>query len=197
MTAIDPQPSEASTGLSIAQPLSRRRLLQGALAGAAMGVAGLPFGWDSVSAHAMNTPPLAERPKRGGRLRAAFIGNGVVETLDPDAIVADVDIARAYSLFDQLTRLNPDGTYALELAESFEPTANARTWTVRLRPGVTWHDGKPLTADDVIYTLRRIGAPKSTLGGASTVALIDITRLQKLDKLTVRMPLKQPIAELP
>ena len=139
----------------------------------------------------------ASAPRRGGRLRVAHIGGGVSETLDPNAGVSVIDAARATNLFDRLARLRPDGNYELELAESFEPNADATAWTVRLRSGVTWHDGSPLTADDVIYTLRRIGAPKSTLAGVSVVAVIDLPRIKKLDTLTLRLPLVHPIAELP
>src|SRR5581483_8964174 len=45
-----------------------------------------------------------------------------------------------------------------------------KTWTVRLKDGVTFHNGKPVTAADVIYTLRRIGNPKKPLAGASSIA---------------------------
>jgi peptide/nickel transport system substrate-binding protein len=174
--------------------ISRRRLLQGA---AAVGATALLPDLAGPATAALAAPASAQQPKSGGRLRIGHVGGGTAETLDPGATVYPIDNARAVNLFDRLTRLKPDLSVELELAESFEPNADASSWTVRLRRGVTWHDGKPLTADDVIYTLRRIGAPKSTLIGASTVALIDIPRLKKLDALTVRMPLKQPLAELP
>jgi peptide/nickel transport system substrate-binding protein len=85
---------------------------------------------------------------------------------------------------------------APHIAASFEPNSDATSWTVKLRSGVKWHDGKPLTADDVIYTLNRIGAPKSTLNGKSGIAVIDLKAMKKLDSLTVRLPLTAPVADL-
>lgn len=198
MTSNHRQDNPAPTLSPLMMPLSRRQLLQrAAVAGTAIGAAGLLAPWGSAAADALSRGLAPERIKRGGRLRVAHIGGGASETLDPNAGVTVIDAARATNLFDRLARLRPDGSYELELAETFEPNADATEWTVRLRSGVTWHDGKPLTADDVIYTLRRIGAPKSTLAGVSTVAVIDLPRIKKLDKLTLRLPLVHPIAELP
>jgi peptide/nickel transport system substrate-binding protein len=84
----------------------------------------------------------------------------------------------------------------LQLAESFEPNDDATEWTVRLLDGVTWHDGKPLTADDVIYTLRRIGDPESAAAGKAKVASVDLANLTKVDDLTLTIPLTLPIADL-
>ena len=78
------------------------------------------------------------------------------------------------------------------LAESFEPNSDGSVWTVRLRSGVHWHSGKPLTADDVIYTIKRIGYPKNVLNGLSEVLGIDLASIQKMDDLTVRLPLHKP-----
>lgn len=84
----------------------------------------------------------------------------------------------------------------MQLAESFEPNDDATEWTVRLLDGVTWHDGKPLTADDVIYTLRRIGDPESAAAGKAKVASVDLANLTKVDDLTLTIPLTLPIADL-
>ena len=121
---------------------------------------------------------------------------GPSDTLDPNAAVSTVDAARADNLFDHLTTLRIDGTTQFELAESFEPNSDATLWTIKLRQGVVWHDGSPFTADDVIYTLRRIGAPKSTLAGVSTVAVMDLPSLKKVDPYTLQIPLTVPIADL-
>ena len=51
-----------------------------------------------------------------------------------------------------------------QLAESLEPNAKATKWTLRLKEGIHFHDGKPLTADDVVYTVRRIIDPKAPAG---------------------------------
>jgi len=61
---------------------------------------------------------------------------------------------------------------------------------IRLRPGITFHDGKPLTADDVIFTLNRIITGK--FSGSTSLGPIDLKGLKKLDKLTVLVPMTSP-----
>ena len=67
-------------------------------------------------------------------------------------------------------------------------------YEVKLRPDVVWHDGKPFTADDVIYSLRQMGDPKHL--GHFAVANIKLAELKKIDDLTVQIPLKSPNARL-
>jgi peptide/nickel transport system substrate-binding protein len=177
--------------------LTRSTLLRGAMAGglalagpnllAACGGSSSP----ASSAGASGTP----RP--GGKLRVAMVGGGATETLDPNAAVPNIDAARATNLFDRLVRVLPDQTLEMDLAESMEPNADATQWTVKLRKGVVWHDGAPFTADDVMYTLNRMGAPKSVLFGANVSAMIDLKAMKKLDPHTLVLPLRLPSAEFP
>lgn len=133
-------------------------------------------------------------PQRGGRLRVGMATGGPADTLDPNSVVSAIDYARAGNLFDTLAVLTADVTSKLSLAESFEPNRDATEWTIRLRQGVRWHDGKPLTADDVLYTLRRIDSEQ--LVGANSVALIDLAAMRKLDARSLRLPLKVRVGDL-
>src|SRR5208282_375977 len=85
----------------------------------------------------------------------------------------------------------------LSLAEEITPNASATSWTIRVRSGVTWHDGKTLSADDVIFSLRRIVDPKNPLEGASQLTPLDMANAQKLDSRTVRIPCHSPFSILP
>jgi peptide/nickel transport system substrate-binding protein len=177
------------------QNISRADFLRG-VAGVGAGIA-LGSG---LAACGNSTPPRATggRPKRGGKLTIAYIGGGSSETLNPNAPVADIDDARTLALYEGLFQLTPDLTLRYVLAESAESNPSASVWTVRLRPGVTFHDGSPLTADDIIYTFQRIANPKNAANQqALTSSLIDVPGLQKLDPLTVRIPLKTPNVFLP
>ena len=182
--------------------ISRRSLLRAGLAlGGATVLAGCSSSSSPGSSTTTTTPTTSTTtpsgaPKPGGILTVGMSTGGPSDTLDPNAAVSTVDAARADSLFDHLTTLAENGTTQLELATSLEPNSDATVWTIRLRKGVVWHDGSPFTADDVIYTLKRIGAPKSVLAGVSTVALMDLKSMKKLDKLTVQIPLHVPIADL-
>jgi peptide/nickel transport system substrate-binding protein len=178
--------------------ITRRRLLTaGATLSSAAVLAACTSGNSSPGSRSSSAAAASfGKPKHGGTLTVGMSTGGPSDTLDPNAAVSTVDAARADNLFDHLTTLTIDGTTQLELAESFEPNSNATLWTIKLRKGVTWHDGSPFTADDVIYTLRRIGAPKSTLAGVSTVAVMDLASLKKIDTYTLQIPLNVPIADL-
>jgi peptide/nickel transport system substrate-binding protein len=146
------------------------------------------------------TPPSGGTPVRGGKLTIAFVGGGSAETLNAtQACLADIDIARAACLFDGLVSYpDANGNIHPTLAESLEPNKDGTVWDIRLRPGVTWHDGSPLIAEDVMYWLNYIANPKS---GACLNFLpanfLNLKAMKKLDNLTVRLPLTRPMANLP
>jgi peptide/nickel transport system substrate-binding protein len=78
-----------------------------------------------------------------------------------------------------------------ELAESYETSEDGLTWTYNLRDGVTFHDGEPLTADDVAYTFNRImnGTVEKTNYGSYVRGIEKVTAT---DDLTVVMEIKKP-----
>jgi len=130
-------------------------------------------------------------PKRGGTLRVGLTSGGTTSVVDPDTgTLAEGDFARFYALYDRLVVRDAAFELKPHLAEEVTPNRAGDVWTVRLRQGVEFHDGKPLTADDLIYSLRRHAAPKSV--NADLLTQVDVAALRKLDKLTVRIPLKQP-----
>src|SRR5262245_50930088 len=105
--------------------LSRRDILRITAAGALAGATGLAPQLNGVFAATYAAPVEAEKPKRGGRLRVGHVGGGTAETVDPHMVVYPIDNARAVNLFDRLTRLKPDLSVEMELAETFEPNATA------------------------------------------------------------------------
>src|SRR5579863_7055898 len=80
--------------------VSRRRLLQTGLAAATAGTLGVVPGWAMSAAQSGVAMLGAAQPRRGGQLRVAHVGNGVAETVDPNAVVAIIDNARAVNLFN-------------------------------------------------------------------------------------------------
>ena len=64
-------------------------------------------------------------------------------------------------------------------------------WTIRVREGIEFHNGKTLTAADVLYSIQRLINPKLGLFGGAALSSIDPNRIKKLDKRTIRMTLKQ------
>lgn len=169
--------------------ITRGEFLRGALgAGVLAGTGFIPLGSSSST--------VAARPRHGGILRVGHVGGGSTETLDPQKEVSTVDSARVTNLFDGLVLNSPDLGLSYELAEAFESAKGGTVWNVKLRPGVTWHDGSPFTADDVIYTLKRIASNRALLG-QNVVSLIDLPAVRKLTPLTLQLPLHKPNAFIP
>ncbi|HEX4947271.1 MAG TPA: ABC transporter substrate-binding protein [Blastocatellia bacterium] len=82
-----------------------------------------------------------------------------VTTFDPRKSADSADARMQQLLFNGLTRKNEKFEPVGDLAESFESTPDYKTWTFKLRPGVKFHNGKPLTSADVKYTFDTLMAP--------------------------------------
>ncbi|MFG1634168.1 ABC transporter substrate-binding protein [Pseudonocardia alni] len=110
----------------------------------------------------------------GARMRVAFPGGGTRESLDPHVVPQFVDQARARACFDTLTGWSQQMTAQPRLAESIGPDATGTRWRIRLRD-TTWHDGRPLTGEDVLFTLRRLADDATSATAASLFATVDHT----------------------
>ena len=150
------------------------------------------------SSHAAPTSTVSTsiKPKLGGTLHAGLGGGNTSDSLNPLDPINNTDYARVPQLFDPLVQYSVNDQPQLYLAEAIEPNADATEWTIRLHPGVTFHNGKDLTADDVIYTFQQEFNPKSPGESASSLAAVDVSGLKKLDALTVRVPCKTPFSVL-
>jgi peptide/nickel transport system substrate-binding protein len=140
------------------------------------------------------TTEAAEEIIRGGRLRVGHVGGGEAETFNPGVAASFIDASRLFNIYDRLVSVAPDLSLQNELAEEFVPNADATVWQIRLKSGITWHDGKDLTADDLVYTIRNGSDAKHA--ASSTFAAFDVKGIKKLDPLTISLPLKTPNARL-
>jgi peptide/nickel transport system substrate-binding protein len=173
--------------------VGRRQFLRGVAAtGALVGSGGLLAACSSSSGGASPSPSpsAAGAPRRGGSLKVGLTGGSGSDTLDPHKGLTYLDTARAQCLYQPLLQLNPKAQTEFVLAEEISPHGSTSEWVIRVRQGVTFHDGKPLTADDVIFTLRRIITGKLT--GATPLGPIDVKGLKALDKHTVLVPMTSP-----
>ncbi|AOJ72471.1 MULTISPECIES: ABC transporter substrate-binding protein [Burkholderia] len=96
----------------------------------------------------------APAPKRGGKIRVAYDASSTADTLDPAKGSTGADYIRCFLFYSGLTQLDESLTPQPNIAESVQ-TKDAKTWVVKLRRGVTFHDGKPLAPADVVYSLTR------------------------------------------
>ncbi len=185
-------------GSGAGRDVSRRNFLRGLGGVAALVASGsiLEACGSSSSATSSASALTALKPRRGGTLKVGATGGGSADTLDAQNGYTTIDGARIGQLYQALISYDSKGNPVYELAESITPDSTAMNWTVRLRPGITFHDGKPLTADDVIFSFQRILNPKSPLPGASSLGPVDLAGLKKIDNLTVKIPYTQPYATL-
>lgn len=135
-------------------------------------------------------------PRRGGRLRAAFAGGGASETLDPHLASLFADAARAKALFDKLADYGADLSARPRLAERWESNKTLDRWQVTLRKAV-FHDGKPVTAEDVLYSYRRIADPKQAFRAKASLEPIDLDASRATGERGIEFVLKRPTAEFP
>ena len=106
------------------------------------------------------------------------------------------DLARAPQLYNSLVQFQSNGQLKLALAEEITPNHNATLWTIRLRKGITFHNGKELTADDVIYTFQTALSQSSPAPSAALLVPVIRQDIRKVDKYTVQVPCKTPYSGL-
>jgi peptide/nickel transport system substrate-binding protein len=160
--------------------LSRRRFLQASGAAALVGVTGLQ-------------PLMAQTPKSGGRLRLGLAHGSTSDSLDPQLLNNGYLQDLAYGYANCLTEIGADGGLVPELAESYESSGDAMTWTFRLRPGVEFHNGKTLDSKDVVASLNyHRGADSKS---EAKVLVDQIADISAPDANTVQVTLNAPNAD--
>ena len=138
----------------------------------------------------------AEGPKRGGRLRVGMGGASTSDTLSP-AVMTDMMMQTLVygQLGNSLMEIDNEGQAVPELAEGCESSPDAATWVIRLRKGVTFHNGKTMTADDVIHSINLHRGEKSK--SAAKAIVNSIKEIIKEDPYTLRINLVSPNADFP
>lgn len=115
----------------------------------------------------------AQEPKRGGNLRLGLEGGAATDSKDPAKFLSQFMFCVGRCWGDMLVESDPlTGAAVPALAESWEPSADAATWTFAIRKGVQFHDGKELTVDDVVATLKRHTDEKSESGALGVMKSI-------------------------
>ena len=144
---------------------------------------------------ARSAAPLKAR--RGGNLSVAVEGNGLKDIMDAQNDLAKIDQARAVTGWEPLLEFDRQFNLTTTgLAESVE--ADGRLgYVIKIRSGIEFHDGKTLTADDVVYSLQRLTDPKLALDGGTGLLSVDRKNIKKVDGSTVRLGLTRPDVTIP
>ncbi|PZV35263.1 ABC transporter substrate-binding protein [Mesorhizobium kowhaii] len=95
----------------------------------------------------------AATPKQGGTLRFGVGHGSSTDSLDPGTYDNNFTIALGYMLNNHLAEISANGELIGEVAESWEPTPDAATWTFKIRKGIVYHDGRSLTVEDVVASV--------------------------------------------
>lgn len=140
------------------------------------------------------TTAHAQTPKKGGRIKVASSSSGVNDTLDPARQSSHVDYCRGFMFYNGLTVLDGSLSPQPQLAEEFS-TKDAQTWVFKLRKGVTFHNGKPLTPADVVFSMMRHKDPATASRAKVLADQIESVTATGPNEVTFR--LTSPNADLP
>ncbi|MCR8629962.1 MULTISPECIES: ABC transporter substrate-binding protein [Paenibacillus] len=99
-------------------------------------------------------------------------------------------------LFDGLTKWGTDYQPVPALATDWKPADDGMSWTFNLKKDVNWSDGKPFTADDVVYTFNEI-VLKKELGASNSSNFVDVDKVVAVSPTQVQFVLKKPWSSLP
>jgi peptide/nickel transport system substrate-binding protein len=173
--------------------MPRRQFLRGIAATGAVAGAGSLLAACGGSPPAGHLTRASRSLRRGGDLKLGLTGGSSSDTLDPHKSLTYLDTARLQSLYQPLAQLDTQAQVEYVLAESIAPRpASLSEWIIRLRPGVTFHNGKDFSADDVLFTFQRVYANNFT--GKFGLGPIDLKNSRALDKLTVAVTMTKPFA---
>jgi peptide/nickel transport system substrate-binding protein len=133
---------------------------------AALGVAA-PFATQLLSSTAK------ANPVKGGHLIMGYGGGETTNSLDPGQIASSVPANVCWAFGENLVIVDPnDGTAQPWLAESWEASADAKKWAFKIRKGILFSNGKTMTAEDVVATLRRHSDENSKSGALGVLKAI-------------------------
>jgi ABC-type transport system substrate-binding protein len=127
----------------------------------------------------------------GGELTCGWAGTAEITTLDPAQINQVLQFQIASNVLSGLTHITPELVAQGDLALDWTVSDDGLEWTFNLREGVTFHNGDPFTADDVVFTFNRSKDPEQSIHAG---ALANVLNVEKADDLTVKFLLQNPQA---
>ena len=137
---------------------------------------------------------LAATPKKGGLAKYANNLHGPDDQMDPIVFTSGIDYTRGIATYNGLIQFGDNMSLHPELAEEWSPNSDATEYTFKIRKGVEFHDGSPLTADDVVWSMNRhLGEDSPSVAKA----LFGTVKDGEVDSHTVAAVLNSPDSDLP
>jgi peptide/nickel transport system substrate-binding protein len=122
---------------------------------------------------------------------------GVKVTMDPAFVNLADDSYQQNAVYNRLVNLDKNFQVIPELGKSWSASEDGKTWTFQLEQGVTFHDGRPFTAKDVVYTFKRLLDPDVGSPAASVLGFLNADGIVAVDDHAVSFTTDEPMAELP
>lgn len=150
---------------------------------------------------ALGTQYLTLAPSSGGIFREGVVGT--FTNANPLYAQTEVDVSASKLMFSGLMRYNNAGVLSPDLAEKYEVNQAENEYKFYLRDNLKWHDGKPITSKDVVFTFKTIQNPEaksyllSSWKGVTVSALDDKTVVFKLKTALSAFPHSLTIGILP
>ncbi|WP_306114237.1 MULTISPECIES: ABC transporter substrate-binding protein [unclassified Roseovarius] len=166
--------------------ITRRHFMQNATATGLTAAAAATLWTNEVS---------AMTPSQGGNFRVAIHDANTTDTMDPGQYLSVFMIQLAHASRSYLTEVNPDGTLGPDLADSWTASPDAKVWTFELNKNATFHDGRPVTSNDVLASLRHHLGEESASAAKSLLA--NVTDVRADGDHTVVIELDTGLADLP
>ncbi|MEM7171982.1 MAG: ABC transporter substrate-binding protein [Pseudomonadota bacterium] len=166
--------------------ISRRRFMEGALA----------LGLTVPAATTLWSKKVkAATPKPGGTFRVGLDDGNTTDKLDPHTTESQFMIQMNHAMRNYLTEINEDNVVGPDAASGWEASPDATVWTFELEKGVTFHDGKPFTAEDAMASINYHRGEDSK---SAAKALVDPIEDIKTDgEHTLVITLKEGSADFP
>ncbi|WP_333683140.1 ABC transporter substrate-binding protein [Pontibaca methylaminivorans] len=136
----------------------------------------------------------AQGPVKGGVMRVGLGGGQSTDSFDPALSSNEAPNAMMSFFGEKLFEVSPEGELVYRLAEDHGSSPDAQVWTFKIRKGVTFHNGKTVTPEDIMATMERHSDESSKSGALGLMAGIDRMRAEG-DEFIVE--LKEPNADLP
>ena len=134
---------------------------------------------------------LIEVPRHGGYLAEGIIGRP--RFINPVIAKSDADRDIATLIYSGLLRATPEGDLIPDLAAGYQVSDDGLTYTFTLKDDLVWHDGEPITAADVAFTIDKVRDPGLAIKSPRRASWEGVT-METPDAKTIVFHIKQPYA---